>query len=136
MGASKNLDKEKNIPQVLIPESSQDKYNQNLVPTHDKERNSAISENVIKENNISPTTDLTSASQDKNIQNLVSFEVKEIVSAQNTELKEIKFFACPLCPRTYANQKNFLPHAAQAHFQEKLEKDLPQSEPFDCPICS
>ena len=140
VNASINLDKEKNVPQVLIPEStesSQDENNQNSVPTkNDKEINSEISENVINENNISPTIDLTSASQDKNIQNLVPFEVKEIVSAQDTELKEIKFFACPFCPRTYASQKNFLPHAAQAHFQEKLEKDLPQSEPFDCPICS
>jgi len=58
------------VPQVLIPEStesSQDENNQNSVPTkNDKEINSEISENVINENNISPTIDLTSASQDKN----------------------------------------------------------------------
>ena len=50
----KNLDKEKNVPQVLIPESSQGENDQNSVPTkNDKEINSAISENVINENNIS-----------------------------------------------------------------------------------
>ena len=50
----KNLDKEKNVPQVLIPESSQGENDQNSVPTkNNKEINSAISENVINENNIS-----------------------------------------------------------------------------------
>jgi len=108
---SKNLDKEKNVPKVLIPESSQDESNQNSVPTkNDEEMNSAISENVINENYISPTTDLT-YSQDEKIQNLVPFEVKEIVSTQDTEMKEIKFFCMPF-----------------------MSKDLCKSEEFFCPM--
>ena len=131
------------VRQDLKSESSHDKNSQNSVPTeNDKERISAvvavtaamvsaISENVINENYTS-TSDLTSSKDKVPLYNVE----EEIVSTQDTEMKETKFFACPLCPKTFANHQNFLPHAAQFHFQEQLKKNLPHSAPFDCPICS
>ena len=58
------------------------------------------------------------------------------VSTHDTEIKETICFSCPLCPKTFTTQKKIVLHATQVHFQEELKKDLPNSEPFECPICS
>ena len=43
--------------------------------------------------------------------------------------------SCPICKSTFLKDGDFLHHAAESHFADKLKTDLPQVAPFKCPKC-
>ena len=43
--------------------------------------------------------------------------------------------SCPICKSTFLKDEDFLYHAAESHFADKLKTDLPQVAPFKCPKC-
>ena len=42
---------------------------------------------------------------------------------------------CKICKQCFTSQRYMLTHLSTDHFQDKLDHDLPNNEPWKCPKC-